>query len=104
MLLVLFSSPRNSDHTAAGLRFVSGISRDRDVSVLLMQDAVLLALRGNESAILSFGEIAEGYVLGEHLAKRGFGSESLRPPFKPMNYDQAVEMLMSDEVSVVGSF
>lgn len=104
LMLVLFCSPKNSDHAAAGLRLVRGVSREKKVGVLLMQDAVLMGLKGPESAVSTFGEIAEGYALEEHLAKRGFGPESLVPPFKALSYDGAVELLMGDALSVIGCF
>ncbi len=103
--ILLFSSSRNSSSTAAGLRLFHELSKepvDRDnLIVVLMQDAVLLALKGYGS---DFQNISEAYVLDEHLAKRGFTAQSLRLPFKSTSYDRMVELIMKDETHVIGSF
>lgn len=67
-----------------------------------MQDAVILALK--ELSEFNLLKISEGYVLTEHLAKRGFTQESLRPPFKTANYNDIVKLIMNDEAKVLGSF
>lgn len=102
--ILLFSSSRNSSSTAAGLRLLHELSKpaDRDnLIVVLMQDAVLLALKDYGS---DFQNISEAYVLDEHLAKRGFAAQSLRPPFKSTGYDGIVELIMKDETRAIGSF
>ena len=72
--------------------------------VLLMQDAVLLALKGLSRPEDAFRSVSKAYVLAEHLEKRGFGPESLRQPFKVLDYDQVVDLMMADGVSIVCCF
>lgn len=103
-LLVLFSSPGNSDHTVAGVNFVRNPPAGKRVIVLLMQDAVLLALRGLSGPEDAFSNVSEGYALAEHLEKRGFSPESLPQPFKVLDYDAAIDLMMTDGVSIVGCF
>ena len=103
-LLVIFSSGRNSDHTIAGLELLRNLSGRKRVMVLLTQDAVLLALKSRSGASDAFGGVSEAYVLADHLAKRGFGQDSLVEPFKVLGYDQAVDLIMADGISIVGSF
>lgn len=76
-LLVLFSSPGNSDHNVAGVNLVRNSPAGKHVVVLLMQDAVLLALKGLSRPEDAFRSVSKAYVLAEHLEKRGFGPESL---------------------------
>ena len=73
--------------------------------VLLMQDAVLLALKRAESSPEdAFSGLSEAYVLAEHLTKRGFSQDSLRPLFKVLDYHEVIDLMMADGVSIVGSF
>lgn len=103
-LLVLFSSPRNSDHTVAGVNFVRNPPAGKRLIILLMQDAVLLALKGLSGTEDAFSNVSEAYVLAEHLEKRGFSPESLRQPFKVLDYEEVIDLMMTDGVSVVGCF
>ena len=104
--VLLFSSSRSSSNNSAGLNLLHELSRnpeDRDnLIIVLMQDAVLLALK--EFSGSDFPKVSEAYVLGEHLAKRGFTPQSLRSPFKSAGYDEIVELIMKDETRVIGSF
>ncbi len=98
----MFYSPRNSPNNAAGLRLLQELTKSEDLIVVLMQDAVLQALDGLSGSY--FQNISSGYVLDEHLAKRGFTRESLQSPFRVVNYDEFTELVMNDETHVVGSF
>ncbi len=105
--VILFTSPRSSANNAAGLKLLQELSKKHkggndDVIVVLMQDAVLLALKDFSQS--DFSETSEGYVLDEHLAKRGFTPQSLKSPFKPASYDEIVGLIMKDGTHVVGSF
>ncbi len=104
--MFLFTSSRNSANNAAGLKLLHELSKrpkgGNDVAVILMQDAVLLALK--EISEFDFSQITEGYVLDEHLAKRGFTPQSLKSPFKPASYDEIVGLIMKDGTHVIGSF
>ena len=104
--VLLFSSSRSSSSNAAGLRLLHDLSKESgdgdDLIVVLMQDAVLLALKDFSGS--NFPKASEGYVLDEHLAKRGFTRQSVRSPFKPIGYDEIVELIMKDETHVIGSF
>ncbi|MDG7011813.1 MAG: hypothetical protein JRN17_01830 [Nitrososphaerota archaeon] len=103
-LLVIFSSGTNSDHTIAGLELLRNLSGRKRAMVLLTQDAVLLALKSRSGASDAFGGVSEAYALADHLTKRGFGQDSLMEPFKVLSYDDAVDLIMADGISVVGSF
>ena len=98
----MFYSPRNSPNNAAGLRLLQELSKSKDLIVVLMQDAVLQALDGLSGSY--FPNISKGYVLDEHLSRRGFLPQSLRSPFKVATYDEFTELVMNGETHVVGSF
>ena len=102
----MFSSSRQSDQTIAGLKLLHGLSEKRaggqDLIVVLMQDAVLLALKNYSD--VDFSKVSEAYVLDEHLARRGFAEESLRSPFKLGSYDSIIDLVMKDGTQVIGSF
>ena len=104
--MLLFTSSRNSANNASGLKLLKELSKkpkdENDLVIVLMQDAVFLALK--EFSRFDFSHISEGYVLGEHLIKRGFTPEHLRSPFKLASYDHIVNLIMKDETRVIGSF
>jgi len=103
---LLFSTSRSSSSNAVGLRLLHELSNGsgdgEDLIVVLMQDAVLLALKDFYGS--DFPKVSEAYVLDEHLAKRGITPQSLKSPFKPIGYDEIVELVMKDETHVIGSF
>ena len=105
--LLLFSSSKNSEKIATGLKLLHVLSEkrvddDQDLIVVLMQDAVLLALKNYSD--VDFSKVSEAYVLDEHLARRGFAEESLRSPFKLGSYDSIIDLVMKDGTQVIGSF
>ncbi|MDH2900159.1 MAG: DsrH/TusB family sulfur metabolism protein [archaeon] len=107
--LVVFSSPRTSDRTLAGLAVIGKLAKNEggreDTIVVLIQDAVLLATMSNITQPLDEDhDIFAGYVLEEHLIRRGFDPRSLRHPFRSAGYDEIVGLMMQDDVQVLGSF
>ena len=109
--LVLFCSPRTSERSSAGLKVLGELSKQaEDFIVVLMQDSILLASSNkldnssSEEEIDILAKASEAYVLNEHLVRRGFSHDSLRHPFKEADYDEIVELIMREDVQIVGSF
>ena len=110
--LVLFSSPRTSERSSAGLKVLAELSKQaEDFIVVLMQDSILLASSNKlhnssseEEEIDILAKASEAYVLNEHLVRRGFSPGSLRQPFKEADYDKIVELIMREDVQIMGSF
>lgn len=93
--VVLFSSARGSSSNLLGL----SLTQSSNSFVILVQDAVLLALKSSNEL-----QNAEGYVLEEHLTKRGFDAASLKERFKLVKMDLIVKLMMDDETHLIGSF
>ena len=108
--LVLFCSPRTSERSSAGLKVLGAVSKqEEDFIVVLMQDSILLASNklhnsSSEEEIDVLAKASETYVLNEHLVRRGFSPDSLRQPFKEADYDKIVELIMREDVQIMGSF
>ncbi len=103
--LFIFSSPPNSERTARGLRLSRELAEEaRSVTFVMTQDSVFLAVKNLSHSNSALGKVSEAYVLDEHLIRRGFSAEDLRPPFRAVSYDGLVDLIMQDEASVLGSF
>lgn len=102
-LVLLFTSPPGSERVRYGLDAARRSSEQgKDVSVVLMQDAVLLGLDNSPHA-QAFDKIPKVFALEDHLKRRGFSAESLRANVGTIGYEGVVKLVMSDNASVVGS-
>lgn len=103
-LLLLLTSPPNSERVAYGLELASRSSREgKKVTIVLMQDSVFLALKSSPLS-QGFDKLSGLYALDEHLKRRGFAAESLGPLVKTIDYDGLVDLMMHEQMSVIGSF
>ena len=106
-LLVLRSAP---DASLVGLRSAGEMARQGErVSLCLIQDGVLCALKGNQTpaagllgAALEAG--VELHYLEEDLAARGFGGGDVRAEARALGYGELVELMLAEGRQVLGAF
>jgi sulfur relay protein TusB/DsrH len=107
MLLVLRSGPWSA---AVGLRTAGEMARQGEVvSLCLIQDGVLCALKRGQSGSRDLLDQALGYgvqlhYLVEDLAARGFGRDDLLPGASPLGYGGLVELMTEDGRQLLGAF
>lgn len=108
-VLVLRSAPGTPDALGtldlAGTLGVAGIP----VVIVLVQDAVLSALRTNSlptaqrlRALAADG--AGWHYLASDLAMRGYGPADVVEGCEPLDYDDFVDVLLENGASVAGAF
>ncbi len=108
ILLVLTAAPDDPGTTSC-LRLARGLGQaGKDVEVLLLQDAVLLAIQraGGGGHPLPEG-LNEGFrflVLEDDLRLRGFGEDDLGDSALLMTYRAAVRRMAEAGVAVKGCF
>ncbi len=106
-LLVLRSGPGGA---AVGLRTAAEMAvQGERVSLCLIQDGVLCALKGNQAG--AAGLLAQALEAGvglryleDDLAARGFGSDDLLVGASPLGYGELVELMLADDRQVLGAF
>ena len=106
-LVVLRSGPAAA---TMGLRSAAEMARQGDkVSLCLIQDGVLCALKGNQTA--AAGLLAEALEAGvglryldDDLAARGFGSDDLIAGASPVGYGELAELMLAGDRQVLGAF
>ncbi len=106
-LVVLRSGPGAA---AVGLSSAAEMARlGERVSLCLLQDGVLCALRGNQGPS---GELlaqateagVELRYLEDDLAARGFGGADVRAEARPLGYGELVELMLADDQQLLGAF
>lgn len=105
-MIITVSSP-SSPQATRGLQTALDLQGKGHVSLVLMQDAVPLALKGSKIAesLARLASIAGSvYVLADHLNKRGFSSDDLLETVKIVDYAQLVELMMNEETTMLGVF
>jgi sulfur relay protein TusB/DsrH len=105
-LTIIASSP-SSPQVTRGFQTALDLQSKGHVSVVLMQDAVLAALKDSKTAdrvrqLVSNAGFA--YVLADHLSMRGFSSDDLLETVRIVDYAQLVEFMMNEETSTMGVF
>ena len=106
-LVVLRSGPGAA---AVGLRTAAEMARQGErVTLCLIQDGVLCALKGNQSAAAAFlARALEAGVglryLEDDLAARGFGSDDLLVGASTLGYGELAELMLADDRQVMGAF
>jgi sulfur relay protein TusB/DsrH len=106
-LVVLRSGPGTA---AVGLRSAAEMARQGErVSLCLIQDGVLCALKGNQGPSETWlAEAVEAGVelryLEEDLAARGFGRGDVRAEATPLGYGELAELMLADGQRVLGAF
>ncbi len=106
-LVVVRSGPVGA---TVGLRSAAEMARQGDkVSVCLIQDGVLCALKANKSPSGSMlAQAVEAGVelryLGEDLTARGFGETDVRGEARSLGYAELVELMLVDGQGVLGAF
>ncbi len=106
-LVVLRSGPVAA---TVGLRSAAEMARQgEEVSLCLIQDGVLCALKGNESS--SGALVAQAVEAGVELryleadlSARGFGGDDVRVGAVPLGYGELVELMLADGQKVLGAF
>ncbi|MFH0848348.1 MAG: sulfurtransferase complex subunit TusB [archaeon] len=105
--LVIVSSSPSSVQAARGLQTALDLQSKGEVSVMLIQDAVLDALKRSRLSERLMQLTSRGtsiYVLAEHLYKRGFLADDLLENVKIADYTQLVELMMNEETMTTGVF
>lgn len=105
--LVIVSSSPSSVQAVRGLQTALDLQSKGGVSVMLIQDAVLDALkrsRLSERLMQLTSRGASIYVLAEHLHKRGFLADDLLENVEIADYAQLVELMMNEETMTTGVF
>ena len=106
-LVVVRSGPGGA---AVGLRTAAELARQGDrVTLCLIQDGVLCALKGNQSPsgdllAQALGAGAQLRCLEEDLAARGFSGDDLLPGARPLGYGELAELMLGDGQHVLGAF
>ncbi len=106
-LVVLRSGPGAA---AVGLRSAAEMARQGEkVSLCLIQDGVLCALKGNESPSGDLvTQVVEAGVelryLEDDLVARGFGGADLRVEARPLGYGELVDLMLADGQQLLGAF
>jgi len=105
--LIISASSPSSPQATRGLQTALDLQGKGHVSLVLMQDAVPLALKGSKIAdgVRRLASNA-GFVcvLADHLSKRGFSSDDLLETVRIVDYAQLVESMMNEETSTIGVF
>lgn len=83
--------------------------RGRMVELALVQDAVTAAVRFNRSEGAEIvraiaGRGGQCHVLATDLTMRGFAAPDLSPGCRLINYEDLVDLLLADGVTVTGTF
>lgn len=105
-LIITASSP-SSPEAARGLQTALDLQSKGHVSLVLMQDAVLAALKDSKTAERVrqlAGNAGSVNVLADHLSKRGFSGGDLLEAVRIVDYAQLVESMMNEETSTIGVF
>jgi len=105
--LTIISSSLSSSQVTRGLQIALDLQSKGHVSVVLVQDAVLAALKTSRIADRIRQLPSNGgsvYVLADHLNKRGFSSDDLLETVRIIDYAQLVEFMMNEETSMLGVF
>ena len=106
-LVVVRSGPGGA---AVGLRTAAEMAAQGErVTLCLIQDGVLCALKGNQSAAAALlAEALEAGVglryLEDDLAARGFGADDLLVGASPLGYGELAELMLADDRQVMGAF
>ena len=106
-LVVLRSGPGAA---AVGLKSAAEMARQGEmVSLCLIQDGVLCALKGNQSpsGALLVEAVEAGVELSyleEDLVVRGFGGGDVRAEATPLGYGKLAELMLADGQQVLGAF
>ncbi len=107
-LLVLTATP-DEPRTASCLRLARSLRHaGNDVEVLLLQDAVLLAIQrsdgGGHRLAQGLGEGLRFLVLEDDLRLRGFGKDDLCQSAELVTYRTAIRRMAQEDASVKGCF
>jgi sulfur relay (sulfurtransferase) complex TusBCD TusD component (DsrE family) len=108
-VVVLRSGPRTSEADRA-LRFAESLlEQGGQLSLALLEDAVLIALKDGElpsqQRLRSLLQAGAGCVyLAEDLTMRGFASDQVAQGSAPASYERLVDVLLADGSRVVGAF
>ncbi|MFQ5761502.1 MAG: DsrH/TusB family sulfur metabolism protein [Candidatus Bathyarchaeia archaeon] len=106
-MLAIISSPQ-TDHTSSAITLAKEMmSANSTVSIFLLQDAVIHAVRKHPASaqierLVNLG--VEIFVLGEDLAERGYGQADIISGVGIAGYDYLVESMMEEHDSIVGAF
>ncbi|MCL4532457.1 MAG: DsrE family protein [Actinobacteria bacterium] len=106
-LVVVRSGPGGA---AVGLSTAAEMARQGErVTLCLIQDGVLCALKGNQTAAaILLAEAVEAGVglryLGDDLAARGFAADDLLVGASPLGYGELAELMLAGDRHVLGAF
>lgn len=78
------------------------IEKGYSVAVLLIQDSTLACWKDGKNVISEAGEKGiEVYAIKEDLDARGIVGDKIHPSIKPVNYDEAMQLIMEKYDKVI---
>jgi sulfur relay protein TusB/DsrH len=108
--LVLITSPPHSQEAQRALALTASLrARGVGVGVVLLQDAVLAAVRPGEAPAATavdtlLSSAVPVYVAEHDLRLRGFSAAALSAGVQPVNDRRIVDLVMADDTRALGCF